>query len=76
MDLGTVMANLAKNRYRSAEAAVANVRLVWRNCLSYNEPGSEVYKAAQEIAGFAEQLWRQARLPTVRAPPAAARLGL
>lgn len=72
MDLGTVMTGLSKNRYRTAEAVMDDVRLVWRNCLLYNEQGSDVYKAAEEIAGFAEQLWRQARLPTVRTSAVAA----
>ena len=66
MDLGTIMSRLAGNQYGSAEAVLADVRLVWRNCRSFNEPGSEVYQSAEELAGFAEQLWTQSRLPMVR----------
>ena len=66
MDLGTIHARLSKNRYPSAEAVWADIQLVWRNCRTYNEAGSEVYKAVEELAGFAEQLWKQGRLPTVR----------
>ncbi len=66
MDLGTIHARLSKGRYPSAEAVWADIQLVWRNCRTYNEAGSEVFKAAEELAGFAEQLWKQGRLPTVR----------
>ena len=66
MDLGTIHARLSKGRYPSAEAVWADIQLVWRNCRTYNEAGSEVFKAAEELAGFAEQLWKQGRLPAVR----------
>ena len=69
MDLGTVMSRVGKNQYGSAEAVLADVRLVWSNCRGYNEQGTEVFKAAEEMEGFAEQLWRQARLPQVRPCP-------
>lgn len=65
MDLGTVMSRLNCNQYGSANAVLESVRLVWRNCRAYNEQDSDVYKAAVELEGFAEQLWRQARLPQV-----------
>ena len=65
MDLGTIHSRLSNGRYPSAEAVWADIQLVWRNCRTYNEAGSEVYKAAEELAGFAEQLWKQGRLPTV-----------
>jgi hypothetical protein len=65
MDLGTIHSRLIKGRYTSAEAVWADIQLVWRNCRTYNEAGSEVYKAAEELAGFAEQLWKQGRLPMV-----------
>ena len=66
MDLGTIHARLSKGRYPSAEAVWADIQLVWHNCRTYNEAGSEVFKAAEELAGFAEQLWKQGRLPAVR----------
>lgn len=69
MDLGTVVANVQQGVYADAGEALQDVRLVWRNCHSFNEPGSDVYKACDELAGFVDQLWRQARLscpPPVR----------
>lgn len=69
MDLGTIHSRLSKNRYPSAEAVWADIQLVWRNCRTYNEASSEVCKAAEELAGFAEQLWKQSRLPVVRSIP-------
>ncbi len=63
MDLGTVLAKVQGDKYADAGEALQDVRQVWRNCHSFNEPGSEVYKACDELAGFFDQLWRQARLP-------------
>lgn len=36
--------------------------MVWRNCKAFNEPSSDVYKDCEELSGFIEEIWRQARL--------------
>ncbi len=66
MDLGTVMAKAQGDAYANAGGALDDIRLVWQNCRAFNEPGSDVYKGCDELAGYVEQLWRQARLD--RAP--------
>ena len=62
MDLGTVLDKAQRGDYADELGALEDVRLVWRNCRSFNEPGSEVYKSCDELAGFVDQLWRQAKL--------------
>ncbi len=52
-----------RDEYSGPAEALQDVRLVWRNCHSFNEPGSEVYKACDELSGFVDQLWHQSRLP-------------
>ena len=68
MDLGTVSQRLESNYYASATAAADDVCLVWRNCQTFNEPGSDVYQSCNELSGIFDQLWKQAKLPppTVR----------
>lgn len=62
MDLGTIASRLESNLYGSPGAVAEDVRLVWRNCRTFNEPGSDVYKSCDELAGFFDQLWKQAKL--------------
>lgn len=62
MDLGTIARRLESGFYASAAAVAQDVCLVWRNCHTFNEPGSDVYKSCDEIAGFFDQLWKQAKL--------------
>ena len=63
MDLGTVSQRLESNYYASASAAADDVCLVWRNCQTFNEPGSDVYQSCNELSGIFDQLWKQAKLP-------------
>ena len=63
MDLGTVSQRLESNYYASASAAADDVCLVWRNCQTFNEPGSDVYQSCDELSGIFDQLWKQAKLP-------------
>jgi hypothetical protein len=62
MDLGTIAGRLESGFYASAAAVHEDVRLVWRNCRTFNEPGSDVSKSCDELAGFFDQLWKQAKL--------------
>lgn len=44
---------------------------MWRNCRTFNEPGSDVYKSCDELAGFFDQLWKQAKLEKAAVSPRA-----
>ena len=46
MDLGTIKKKLEKGKYNSASDAATDVRLVWKNCMTYNADGSDFYKLA------------------------------
>jgi len=50
MDLGTVAEKLHAGKYSGAPAFVQDVRLVFSNCCAYNEPGSPLFKLAQDLA--------------------------
>jgi hypothetical protein len=70
MDLGTVSQRLESNFYASASAVADDVCLVWHNCRTFNEPGSDVYQSCDELAGFFDQQWKQAKLPPPLVSPA------
>lgn len=55
MDFTTVKRNLAKNEYSTVEACLHDMRLVWDNCTSFNEPNSEIYRAASRLSSKMEE---------------------
>ncbi|XP_015694517.2 transcription factor GTE4-like [Oryza brachyantha] len=68
MDLGTVGRRLERRRYQDPWAFAADVRLTFRNAMSYNSPGDPVYESAAELSDIFESGW-----PSVLAPPDAER---
>ncbi|KAF8695848.1 hypothetical protein HU200_036722 [Digitaria exilis] len=65
MDLGTVLRRLERRRYADPSAFAADVRLTFRNAMSYNNEGDPVYDSAAELSGIFEDGWAsiQAELP-------------
>ncbi|KAK9815856.1 hypothetical protein WJX72_010824 [[Myrmecia] bisecta] len=68
MDLGTVAKKLERDHYSSPAAMLSDVRLVWQNCHTFNEPGSEVYTACDELAELFDRVWKQARFQGTAKP--------
>uniref|UniRef100_A0A7S1TWM5 Bromo domain-containing protein n=1 Tax=Phaeomonas parva TaxID=124430 RepID=A0A7S1TWM5_9STRA len=50
MDLGTVRQKLNNKEYRTASECAEDIRLVWRNCMTYNQDGSDFYKIAERFS--------------------------
>ena len=46
MDLGTVKKNLLNGDYKIFQEFMSDINLIWRNCRTYNLPGSEIVKMA------------------------------
>ena len=46
MDLGTVRKNLENGEYDTFQDLMSDINLIWRNCRTYNIPGSEIVKMA------------------------------
>ncbi|WVZ69450.1 hypothetical protein U9M48_018232 [Paspalum notatum var. saurae] len=65
MDLGTVLRRLERRRYTHPTAFAADVRLTFRNSMSYNNLGDPVYESAAELSGIFEAGWAsiEAELP-------------
>lgn len=49
MDLSTVLNNLEQGRYSSTELFAKDVRLIWRNAMTYNRPDSDIYATADKF---------------------------
>lgn len=58
MDLGSVKDNLDNGLYKSAAEAAADVRLVFLNAMTYNDPTSKVYAHAKSLREYWENSWR------------------
>ena len=55
MDLGTIQTKLEGGEYDDHEAFAADVRLVWSNAKTYNQPGSGIYLAADRLSKIFEK---------------------
>ncbi|XP_062208514.1 transcription factor GTE3, chloroplastic-like [Phragmites australis] len=70
MDLGTVLRRLERRRYADPLAFAADVRLTFRNAMSYNNRGDPVYESAADLSGIFEAGWASilAALPPPPSP--------
>lgn len=57
MDLGTVKSRLDKNFYQSPMEFVVDVRLTFRNAMTYNPQGQDVYVMAEQLLQIFEEKW-------------------
>ena len=57
MDLGTVKGKIESNSYRSLEECAEDIRLIWKNCMTYNADGSEFYNLADSFSRRFEELY-------------------
>lgn len=62
MDLGTIRKKFDTGMYGNADAFVADVRLVFSNCYTYNPADSDVCRMARELEALFEQ--KMAQKPT------------
>ena len=70
MDLTTVLTNLSRGSYASPSAFASDVRLIWKNCMSYNADGSDFYLLAQEFSKRFEEKF--SKVASAAAAPATA----
>ncbi|PON35370.1 Bromodomain containing protein [Parasponia andersonii] len=57
MDLGTIKSRLSKNWYKSPKEFAEDVRLTFRNAMTYNPPGQDVHIMADQLAKIFEERW-------------------
>ncbi|CAE6491775.1 unnamed protein product [Rhizoctonia solani] len=66
MDLSTMRRKLENNEYANANAFHNDFKLMMRNCLQFNPPGTVVYIAGQEMDRHFKEKWKN--LPPLRQP--------
>ncbi|KAL4027667.1 hypothetical protein IC575_010842 [Cucumis melo] len=57
MDLGTVKSRLNKNWYKSPKEFAEDVRLTFRNAMTYNPKGQDVHVMADQLLSIFEDRW-------------------
>ncbi|XP_057450747.1 transcription factor GTE4-like [Lotus japonicus] len=57
MDLGTVKTRLNKNWYKSPKEFAEDVRLTFRNAMTYNPEGQDVHVMAEQLSKIFEDRW-------------------
>ncbi|KAK6157337.1 hypothetical protein DH2020_011585 [Rehmannia glutinosa] len=57
MDLGTIKTRLSKNWYKSPREFAEDVRLVFRNAMTYNPKGHDVHIMAEQLSEIFEERW-------------------
>lgn len=50
MDLGLVKKKMNDGKYKSIHDAAEDVRLIWKNCMTYNADGSDFYLLAETMS--------------------------
>jgi len=61
MDLGTIKRRLERGHYSTAHQVAEDVRLVWKNCMTYNLEGSDFWLLAKSYARRFEDRYRKVR---------------
>ncbi|KAL1567282.1 transcription factor GTE4-like [Salvia divinorum] len=57
MDLGTIKIRLSQNFYKSPREFAEDVRLVFRNAMTYNPKGQDVHLMAEQLSQIFEERW-------------------
>lgn len=55
MDLGTVQGKLEDGKYPSSNDFARDMRLIWKNAMTYNRPDSDIYETAEKLAKLFEK---------------------
>ncbi|PKA53346.1 Transcription factor GTE4 [Apostasia shenzhenica] len=71
MDLGTVKSRLSKNWYKNPAEFAEDVRLTFRNAMTYNPKGQDVHTMAEELLQMFEKQWPviEAKIVYLPSPP-------
>ncbi|CAB4480611.1 unnamed protein product [Rhizophagus irregularis] len=59
MDLFTINSKLENNQYRSTDEFEKDICLIFRNCYTYNDLGSEIYCLGEELESDFNKIWNE-----------------
>jgi len=66
MDLETIQNKLNEGKYPTPEKFCADVRLVWKNAMTYNRPDSEIHKTAEDMSKAFEKKYARIKRATAQ----------
>jgi len=66
MDLGTIQNKLESGKYGTAEKFASDVRLVWKNAMTYNRSDSDIYMTADLLSKLFEKKFAKIKKATKR----------
>lgn len=71
MDLGTIRSKLHSGEYSSPLQFADDVRLTFKNAMTYNPPGNDVHIMAQTLIKFFEVRWKpiEKKIPVIQEEP-------
>lgn len=59
MDLGTVKRKLERGNYQTIGECAEDIRLIWKNCKTYNLEGSDFYVLAENHSKKFEERYKR-----------------
>ena len=59
MDLGTVKRKLERGTYQTIGECAEDIRLIWKNCKTYNLEGSDFYVLAESHSKKFEERYKR-----------------
>uniref|UniRef100_A0A6U0ZKM8 Bromo domain-containing protein n=1 Tax=Polytomella parva TaxID=51329 RepID=A0A6U0ZKM8_9CHLO len=62
MDLGTVRQRLSERYYKDVRDFASDMRLIWKNCRTYNQPGQTAYNNGEQCSEEFEKAYAEAGL--------------
>jgi hypothetical protein len=62
MDFSTIKNNINNFKYDDYTKIIGDIRLVFHNCRTYNEPGSDIYKTGERLSNYFETHSKKAGL--------------
>jgi len=64
MDLSTMRAKLDRGEYPNVSRFWDDFKLMIKNCFTFNPPGTDVYKCAEQLQVWFDEKWKQ--MPPLR----------
>jgi protein polybromo-1 len=62
MDFLTIKNNINNYKYNDYTKIIEDIRLVFENCRTYNEPGSDIYRTGDRLSNYFEKHAKQVGL--------------
>ncbi|KAG9299594.1 hypothetical protein G9A89_020765 [Geosiphon pyriformis] len=65
-DIQTISNKLENDQYENAKAFEDDIRLMFRNCYTYNPVGSDVYRMGKQLEEVFDRKWKERPMPQTR----------